>query len=103
MSKHTPGPWMKTTENKGAIPEHFRPLVVTNHGGDRVVARLPDGWGEEDRGNAVLIAAAPELLAACKDALKTSKWIAAKYGIHPPGQQRILKAAIAKAEGRRER
>ncbi len=98
MSTHTPGPWMKTTENKGAIPEHFRPLVVTNRSGDRVVARLPDGWAEEDRGNAVLIAAAPDMLAACEEVLNE---VAAGCDLSDE-TCKVIEAALAKAEGRRE-
>lgn len=59
---HTPSPWIVTTENRGAIPEHFRPYSITDADGERVVARLPDGRGPTDRANAHLIAVAPLLL-----------------------------------------
>lgn len=68
-TQHTPGPWMMTTENRGAIPQHFRPFVVTDETGSQVIARLPDGRGPTEIGNAALIAAAPALLRGCQAAL----------------------------------
>ena len=68
MSKHTPGPWTALKENRGAIPEHFRPWsVVAVHPELRkecVICRLPDESQQLGQANARLIAAAPDLLAA---------------------------------------
>ncbi len=106
MSTHTPRPWMKTTENKGAIPEHFRPLVVTNGSGDRVVARLPDGWDEENRANADLITAAPELLDVLHKLIDRAELAPDNaFGVWRiessiDGVIVEARAAIAKAEGR---
>lgn len=56
------------------------------------------GGPEVNAANARLIAAAPDLLAACKAALK---WIEADESTHgrPFGEGKVLRAAIAKAEG----
>lgn len=60
MSKHTPGPWKATYKTVTAPETEDRlPLDVHIHGGNR----------DDNKANARLIAAAPELL----EALKTSK------------------------------
>jgi len=69
MSKHTPGPWTVTMENRGAIPEHFRPYSILDASGERIIARLPDGRAPEDTSNACLIAAAPQMLKALETIL----------------------------------
>lgn len=92
MNEHTPGPWevldadsyagepalaVAATEDAGG-----RPVCLCSHGA--YMPRTP-----EDDANAHLIAAAPELLAACKDILGFLK--AEGFDV------RIVKAAIAKA------
>ena len=58
-AKYTPGPW-------GAVE---RDRIIDIFAGDRVPARINDdaGYSPEARANARLIAAAPELLEACRD------------------------------------
>ena len=89
MTQHTPGPWHV---------ENFHGSWDVTHGpADDASERFSvlETLSEE---NARLIAAAPDLLAACKEALG--------YEYGQPGlgwRQRIdlLEAAIAKAEGRK--
>lgn len=68
--------WTVSTENRGAIPEHFRPFVVLNEAGD-VVCRMPDGRSPMDKAIAENIAAAPEFKAALRELLKERDEIAA--------------------------
>jgi hypothetical protein len=67
MSKHTPGPWFVPKENAGSAA-----TSVWARGGDVRVADCNSGCialpGRQC--DARLIAAAPELLEACKDALR---------------------------------
>lgn len=60
-----------------------------------IICTMPDAANQ--RANARLIAAAPDLLAACKSALKSLDMIAATHN-SPLSQQ--IGEAIAKAEGR---
>lgn len=93
MSKYTPGPWRVGGKEK-------RVIFAAN--GD-VVARTA-AYGEQsetpeaESGNAALIAAAPDLLGACKSALR-----ALKDNLEPGCMDADaiagLEAAIAKAEG----
>jgi len=101
--KHTPGPW-KVAEHYGA----FRVITAS-----RPVALVLYDGGSEDREvmpNARLIAAAPELLAACKALVDNLIWASGSSDFAPDGIAREgwLKvepsisqgmAAIAKAEG----
>lgn len=66
MSKHTPGPWSAELLNKSQSNEHWR--IGNTEAGNDIVAECTDyasDPGERDA-NARLIAAAPELLAACQ-------------------------------------
>ncbi len=80
--KHTPGPWVLTPDPNGWTLES---------NGASVTAKPFDSSDNDAR----LIAAAPDLLAACKLAL-------ANFEAHADGLgcQAVLRAAIAKAEGR---
>ena len=93
-AKHTPGPW--NTGGSGWIGIRKE---------DRCIARLDDAGfatlSAEDRANARLIAAAPDLLAALKN-------LVGAYGGEPMSAEGSLdayenaKAVIAKAEGGQE-
>lgn len=105
MSKHTPGPWrighqtdygvfnpsvIQTGEDVGiatvyGIPLHVKLDEVEN-----------DPKCAEGLANARLIAAAPDLLAACKEALQSSE---DSEGGGYRVLNEMLRAAIAKAEG----
>lgn len=86
MNKHTPGPW--TQEHDGAVVIGRRVVIPVNGCG-------PDGVSRKEReANARLIAAAPDLLAACNLASKSCGFL----GLNSAAQKNIL-SAIAKAEG----
>lgn len=96
ISKHTPGPWSveQDTSNNGDIDvfaADFLPIAsvdVREHPDDTI--SVPR---EVALDNARLIAAAPDLLAACKEA-----FIALPMTKHNESINEKLKAAIAKAE-----
>lgn len=85
MSKHTPGPWM--VQNGKIVEKCYNGFVIADvRNATEVMA---------DEANACLIAAAPELLEACKAYIRYCDdgegEIAPMY--------KTMKAAIAKAEG----
>ena len=91
---HTTGPWIKSKTDKG------QPCVKSKHGG--LVAICEAGYQSMREADANLIATAPELLEACKTAIKP---LLEKYnttGLTMPERVLfdILQAAIQKAERR---
>lgn len=100
-ASHTPGPW-SAVECGGSFK---RPFIVQS--GSKFVAGLegdqlnPGGAGiGEARANAVLIAAAPDLLAALIDCLE---WLdSTPGGLGADARASLLagRAAVAKATGR---
>lgn len=90
MSGHTPGPW--TVNGFGGS---FEVLCRTRDGVAVSAGEIP----KDGIANARLIAAAPDLLEAAKDALYTLDRLPADT-VTAPGVSRSLRAAIAKAEGR---
>lgn len=91
---HTPGTWKigdttypRSVWGVGEIPVY----ADLPNGHWQTLARLP-GTGPVTEANARLIAAAPDLLAACR--------IAAEYSSLDGDDSRAIRAAIAKAEGR---
>jgi hypothetical protein len=88
MSNHTPGPWAVSNDQLGQY---------INAGG-KVIAAIPDGSVAsdyvQDVCNARLIAAAPDLLAACESACLTV-WAEPQFK-HLADK---LRATIAKAKG----
>ena len=100
MSKHTPGPW--SPDKEGRVWR--RPLSdLYEYGGtvagDKPLATVHKGWYDEDQqgypvnANTHLIAAAPDLLEACKDLLNALP----SATTHPA--IKAARAAIAKAKG----
>lgn len=97
---HTPGPWEICYDGVNVYaPESDTAITNVEH------PCAPDGLEQED--NAVLIAAAPDLLEACRDAANQLRTIAAllnhipkKYAAHisPTIRYGDIDAAIAKAE-----
>lgn len=95
MSAHTPGPW------------HVAGGVIRD-GHDHDVAQIygmrhwEPGFGplsvDEQNANANLIAAAPDLLEACRETLRVLEDPRSTTAM--PHTARMLKAAIAKAEGK---
>jgi hypothetical protein len=87
--QHTPGPWIAHNEN-------------INHEGNKAEYEIASCTRSpvptpEAYANACLIAAAPDLLAACKLAMNHfSGWHSGEYD----AQKNIIRAAISRAEGR---
>lgn len=110
MIQHTPGPWRKCG---GSTPAYTS--IYANRG--YIVWQMADGYAHKENGkgiqspdyeeqaaNARLIAAAPDLLAACNDLLDMlEEW---DTGFMQPGQEfaAVIAArnAIAKAGGQLE-
>jgi hypothetical protein len=97
--KHTPGPWEAVQNNPDSD------LTYTIMAANQPIADVYEsGTAEhnqesEDTHNARLIAAAPELLAACKGAIaELNTYWKGDYAGRPLASE--LRAAIAKAEGR---
>jgi hypothetical protein len=101
MSEHTPGPWFSAGPF-GPV-EEIGDFSVDSQRGDHI-AQIPRGIEmsfAERQANAHLIAAAPDLLQACKAAYllfsEDESRNASKTIAHLP---RILADAIKKAEGK---
>ena len=92
-AKHTPGPWYPVYSiETGTFNNSFK--IGTS---DVIVARTPTSNGHETEANARLIAAAPDLLAACEAVDKMLAGPAAMFDLN--GMRNILRPAIAKARG----
>ena len=95
---HTPGPW------QWVVGPHVELILVAAdyHLGDAFVL-APGEWGSgdeaSDEANARLIAAAPELLEACRRLLKFNEELCAdvKVSTHYPSSE-FARAAIARAD-----
>ena len=85
MGKHTSGPWKLEKSSMGRTSR-----IISQD--DLVIAEC---WNSEQEANARLIASAPELLEACKEALKEFN----EMGYTPNYADNMLREAIAKAEG----
>lgn len=95
QAKHTPGPW-RTRLATGTCD-----TLIS--GADAGVAVIPFRYGtpESRAANARLIAAAPDLYAAC---ILAREWLANSVPtceIGGPKPLPVIEAAIAKAEGRK--
>lgn len=86
-TKHTPGPW---TILGADYAEGAHVSIVPPNAAQVASVKKFDNW----QANARLIAAAPDLLAACIGALQSAD----EMGIECPGAD-DLRAAIAKATG----
>ena len=90
--KHTPGPWRVVNKPRLSSLEVYA--------GDTAVCEL---WRRADRAaehaTAQLIAAAPDLLEACWQALTHIESDECTHG-RPFAAGNVLRAAVAKAEGR---
>ena len=92
--KHTPGPW-KVKINGIDI------IAVGDTEETSPLARVNLAWSDIDtaKANARLIAAAPELLKACRVAIETFDDDAPGAGDTEKGALRRLRAAVSRAEG----
>lgn len=107
MMSHTPGPWRVggRSGNTGEAEEIVAGLRVIAWTADTYNDEEDDGEvTDEDRANARLIAAAPELLAACRQSVNALN-IAPRFRVGDTDSYAIastLGRVISKAEGRSE-
>lgn len=100
QGKHTPGPWMTGESMDRRIFGLGSPEHVYAEGGARMVADCCRGDRESGEANARLIAAAPDLLAACEQAAEYLRpWADLDRPTGPVAHDLVswLDAAIAKA------
>lgn len=97
---HTPGPWMECLGRIDGEAYGFH-ISSKKHGSIYPIAQSVSGDGsfapytpKEYEGNAKLMAAAPDLLNACKAALEVLNLVS------PGLKHDVLENAIEKAEGR---
>jgi hypothetical protein len=93
MSKHTPGPWQYST--KITASENHRGFSIRAARWSISDVQPIDVEGEEGEANARLIAAAPDLLEACRA-------VSAHYSAsldYQPAFVTLARAALAKATG----
>lgn len=99
MSTFTPGPWTHDSNTTDLITADSDGEPVCEIARREWTGGTDDALSEEEAANAALIAAAPDLLEACRqcfERLTDNDMIA--LGSHPLTQ--ILAHAIAQAEGR---
>lgn len=92
---HTPGPWVVVEAD---VPPFGSFAIRNDHEAPGGLAITVGGLGEEERANAHLIAAAPELLEALKD-IAGSNECCHFCSCHPHQALCVLTQLIAKAEG----
>jgi hypothetical protein len=101
MSKHTPGPWavMASDEEWGTYQIGAFCVDVGSMQGTADWYSSPEYFAarDEDEANARLIAAAPDLLAACEAMLSEMVVWEDEHGLHPAAT--AARDAIAKAKG----
>lgn len=102
MSKHTPGPW-KVMDLRDDEEYRLRLGKIQIQSDNVAICDIQfnsffsNEWIKESEANARLIAAAPELLEVCRDALDFAK-LASGADLSPIINK--LKKAIRKAEGK---
>jgi len=93
--KHTPGPWKASSEYLRGRNRHS---IIGNG------LMICDTWDMEKQGeelaNAHLIAAAPDLLEACKEFINEWHSNNANFAREEPKSLKMMRQAISKAEGR---
>lgn len=106
VTKHTPGPWHIFERcGEADVPEGCQIAIDDRFGSDGgrdyYLATVCHGDPDELLANAHLVAASPQLLAACRAAFKLLAGVAfvAKDG-DTEKPLRMLRAAIDRAEGR---
>ena len=105
MTEHTPGPWRWYWREEADIKGDIADCGVFHEkhpGHAYAIARCPQYENREQwEANARLIAAAPDLLQALKGAAEVIDACVRNTATVPiPGISRIMRAAIAKAEGK---
>jgi len=97
--KHTPGPW----KVKDELPDGDIYILPESRVDGNSICRMDDDAPEQMLANAALIAAAPDLLAACEGMIDLCKTLLLKdCGFYSPdnnGYIQTARWAIAKAKG----
>jgi hypothetical protein len=100
MLGHTPGPWRVPLDEPY---DRDRPTYFLEDGAGQqlmLLARLPEAGPQENKANARLISAAPELLAAVEAMADFLGWdLYADDGIDWSGARQIARDAARKARG----
>lgn len=92
ITNHTPGPWAVSPQNN----------IISRNGTVAKTEQMPSNYESEQKANANLIAAAPDLLSAARNAANVLAAIATGQlaAIKPDSNAlQELRAAISKAEG----
>lgn len=103
--KHTPGPWTVGTsralayDSRGDVCDERIYISPDPKISANMICQVGGLRDRNTEANARLISAAPELLEACKAALKIIEAEQEACGIYT-AHTNIIRAAIAKAEGR---
>lgn len=97
-SKHTPGPWNVDEYTSGNSMFGFSPAcAVMCRDNNKVICEIPDyTMGQFDKEDARLIAAAPDLLKACRRVME--RYVHVLGGLSDDALDEV-QAAIAKATG----
>lgn len=99
--KHTPGPWVVSAKSRTTIKQADflgeTNVLVASASGHPNSGLFPTD--EEAIHNAHLIAAAPDLLDACRVMLDHVGYASCESSVQRQGLQKMLRAAIAKATG----
>lgn len=93
-TKHTPGPW-----HIGLRQPSSDKFIYGSNGGEVADCNMESNFPEENLANARLIAAAPELLEALRDALGSLIEARDEHDFNSACTIKIAQDAIAKAEG----
>ena len=105
MTEHTPGPWRTVQEADYEPPEMSVCMIVENAVPDRdetaIHIAFAFGCTEQAQADARLIAAAPELLAACETAIHALR-LSESCQDEINDATDLIRAAIAKARGEKE-
>lgn len=100
MAGHTPGPWKhEEVMDRTGSPRAYSVWPCNQSGARNRICMTPDGTTPENKANAIIMASAPDLLAALKAALGPLELYHAYGWPDSDGVIRRLKAAISKAEG----
>ena len=100
--RHTPGPWRAYTGEVRPQMMYRRNICILEESGERFMAVAADHHVDqvtEHEANAHLIAAAPDLLEACEEALQR---LGGRFQAEDMQAGRTLRAALAKARGESE-
>jgi hypothetical protein len=111
MSEHTPGPWTSEFQGNSTWDILCSSDILTHERRSEIVAIIEDRFGDnprnEHKANARLIAAAPDLLAACKALVEAMHRYEMDVDGDPTHAHRdmmnLANAAIAKAEAKSAR